>query len=92
MELPEGNFDANILRQRLELSFSPDFVIDALIQASDASEDLGLNLRLNWRYRPGPDLFVVYNHGWDLPDLDRLDAASSRARQLVIKWTWAWQS
>ena len=73
-------------------TMSPDLVLNALIQASDASETLGLNLRLNWHYRPGSDLFVVYNHGWDLPDLDRFDDLSSRTRQLVVKWTWAWQT
>ncbi len=92
VDLPGGSFEANILRQRLEVSFSPDLVLNALIQASDASESLGLNLRLNWHYRPGSDLFVVYNHGWDLPDLDRFGDLSSRTRQLVIKWTWAGQS
>lgn len=92
VDLPGGSFEANVLRQRMELSFSPDLVINALIQASDASESLGLNLRLNWHYKPGSDLFVVYNHGWDLPDLDRFDDLASRSRQLVVKWTWAWQS
>lgn len=81
-----------MLRQRLEVSFSTDLVLNALIQASDAAENLGLNLRLNWHYRPGSDLFVVYNHGWDLPDFSRFGDLSSRSRQLVVKWTWAWQS
>ncbi|MDA8016785.1 MAG: carbohydrate binding family 9 domain-containing protein [Thermoanaerobaculia bacterium] len=89
IELPAGNFTTNIIRQRIEVSFSPDLVLNALIQSSDASESLGINLRLNWHYRPGSDLFVVYNHGWDAPDVSDL---TSRSRQLVVKWTWAWQS
>ena len=92
IDLPGGSFDANVFRQRFELSFSPDLVVSALVQASDASENLGVNLRLNWHYRPGSDLFVVYNHGWDLPDFSSFGELDSRARQLVVKWTWAWQS
>ncbi len=88
IDLPGGSFDTNVVRQRFEVSFTPDLVIHALIQASDASDDLGVNLRLNWHYRPGSDLFVVYNHAWDVPDLDAL---RSRGRQLIVKWTWAWQ-
>ena len=92
VDLPAGSFDTSVFRQSLELSFTPDLVISALVQASDASESLGLNLRLNWHYRPGSDLFVVYNHGWDLPDFSSFGELESRARQLVVKWTWAWQS
>ncbi|MCZ6727726.1 MAG: hypothetical protein O7A98_10300, partial [Acidobacteria bacterium] len=40
-------------------------------------EELGLNLRFNWIYEPGADLFVVFNQSWNAPDalstLERID-------------------
>ena len=89
IDLPAGSFDTNVVRQRLAASFSPDLSLSALVQYNDVDEELGLNLRLNWIYKPGADLFVVYNQSWSAPDglsgLDRLD------RRLTVKFTYLFQ-
>lgn len=88
IEAGEGEFETNILRQRLRLALRPNLSFNALVQYNDASETTGLNLRFSWQYRPGSDLFVVYNHGWDSPDLGRL---GTRDRQVILKMTYAWK-
>ena len=49
-----------------------------------SGELAGINLRYNWIYRPGADLFVVYNQTWDALSLSRLITNDQR---LIIKFT-----
>lgn len=89
IELPAGDFVTNVVRQRLALAFSPDLSLSGLLQYSDVDEELALNLRLNWIYRPGADLFVVYNQTWLAPD--RLSGLDSSDRRLTVKFTYLFQ-
>jgi hypothetical protein len=85
VELREGAFTTNVLSQRVDFSFSPDMRLNALVQYNDAVDFLGANLRFNWSYRPGADLYVVYNETWDAPSLsDR----ATRDRQIIVKVTY----
>ena len=54
---------------------------------------MGANIRFNWiyrpgAYRPGADLFVVYNENWNAPSCS---ARETRDRQLIIKFTYLYQ-
>ena len=85
VELPEGEFEINLVQQRFDIAFTPDLRINAIAQYSDASDSLGVNLRFNWIYRPGADLFVVYNENWTSPTLSNLETTR---RQLIVKFTY----
>ncbi|HYU34144.1 MAG TPA: DUF5916 domain-containing protein [Thermoanaerobaculia bacterium] len=85
VDLPAGAFIANVWRQRLSVSFTPNLSTNAFIQYNDAADLLSLNLRFNWIYRPGADIFVVYNENWIAPDLRNLEG---RERQLILKFTY----
>ncbi len=85
VSLPTGNFATDLLRQRLHLSLTPDLGLDALVQHSDAAGLLAMNLRVQWIYRPGADLFLVYNQTWDAPSLG---SRQQRDRQLILKVTY----
>ena len=87
IDLPEGDFVTNLWRSRIGVSITPDLTVDTLLQYNDAAEDVSVNLRFNWHYRPGSDLFVVYNHGWDAPGLGDL---MDRERQVIVKASFAW--
>ncbi|MEM7051533.1 MAG: DUF5916 domain-containing protein [Acidobacteriota bacterium] len=82
VELRGGDFSTTLLRQRMAVAFTPDMSLNGLLQYSDASESLGLNLRFRWTYRPGSDLFLVYNEGWDAPSLSD---PMERERQVIFK-------
>jgi hypothetical protein len=45
------------------------------------------NLLLWWVYRPGSDLYVVYNQGWET-DIPGPDPMRVRSRSLAIKLTY----
>jgi hypothetical protein len=85
VELPAGSFKADVWRQRVSLSLSPNFSTNAFVQYNDLANLVSLNLRFNWIYKPGADLFVVYNQNWIAPSLGDL---SSRERQLILKFTY----
>lgn len=88
VRLPGGEFVTDVYRQRLGLAVSPDLVLDSFVQLNEAAEVLAANVRLNWIYRPGADLFVVYNETWDAPTLGD---ATSRDRRLIVKLTYLFQ-
>jgi hypothetical protein len=85
VDLPAGSFVANVWRERLSVSPSPRIAANAFIQYNDSADLISLNLRLNWIYKPGADIFLVYNQNWIAPGLnDR----TSRERQAILKFTY----
>jgi hypothetical protein len=88
IKLPGGTFNSHIIRQRVGLSFSPTLFTNTYIQYNDAAELLSLNLRFNWLYRPGADLFVVFNQNWGAPSLSDL---STGDREVIVKFTYLFE-
>ncbi len=83
--LPAGAFDVNLWRQRLTLAMTPDLSTAAFVQLNDAAELLSANLRFNWIYRPGADLFLVLNETWDATGFGQ---RTRRDRQAILKVTY----
>ena len=83
VSLPEGSFTTNVLRQRVNVSFSPSLFWNTFVQINDADDLITLNSRLNWIYTPGADVFLVYNQDWDT-------GAGTRPanRALIFKFTY----
>ncbi|HXU31802.1 MAG TPA: DUF5916 domain-containing protein [Thermoanaerobaculia bacterium] len=88
IKLPGGTFKASIVRQRLGLSFSPTLFANTYLQYNDAAELVSLNLRFNWLYRPGADLFIVFNQNWNAPSLGNLKEGD---RQIIVKFTYLFE-
>ena len=86
--LPQGDFTTNIYSALFNVSFTPEIRINTLAQYNDAAELVGLNMRFNWEYRPGADVFVVYNENWGAPSFS---ARETTRRQLILKLTYLWQ-
>ena len=53
--------------------------------STDAAEVLGVNLRFNWIYRPGADLFIVYNKQWQAMSFSSREPIGD---QLIVKFTY----
>tara|TARA_B100001142_G_scaffold21067_1_gene19536 strand:- start:13614 stop:15830 length:2217 start_codon:yes stop_codon:yes gene_type:complete len=66
VKLPEPFSSANILliAPRFEVTFSKNVYWATLMQFSNQSENLSLNTRLQWRFAPLSDLFLVYNDNY----------------------------
>ena len=57
----------------------------ALVQYKSEGHVIGANVRFRWEYRPGSDLFVVYNEGRDTSlGVNRSELST---RSFVVKFT-----
>lgn len=65
--LPEGDFIQRLSQLKIAYAFTPDHILSSYTQYDSESRNLGTNTRLRWTIRPGNDLYVVWNHGWEEP-------------------------
>ena len=66
VSLPETYNSANIflIAPKFEFTFTKDLYWSSLIQYSNQTENLSFNSRLQWRFAPLSDLFLVYNDNY----------------------------
>ena len=66
LRLPKPYSDADILLMTLktEATFSKKLFWNTLIQFSNQQDNLGINSRLQWRFAPLSDLYLVYNDNY----------------------------
>jgi hypothetical protein len=64
VRLPEGDFDVHLASLRLNLALTPDLRWSTIAQYDNKSDDVGLNSQIRWTWRPGNDLFLVWNQAW----------------------------
>ena len=65
VELPEGEFTVELVDMRAIYTMTPRMFVSALLQVNSESHGFATNVRLRWEYRPGSELFVVYNEQRD---------------------------
>lgn len=65
VHLIEGSFLATLVTARVNYTLSPRKAFSGLVQYSSAGNVIGANLRFRWEFRPGSDVFVVFNEGRD---------------------------
>jgi hypothetical protein len=67
VELPvaAGSFTAKLLGPRVTYTMTPLMFASALIQFNSSANSISANVRLRWEYRPGSELFVVFNEERD---------------------------
>jgi hypothetical protein len=59
VSLPGGSFTSHIVQGRVDLNVTNEWLSSTTLQYSALDEEWGLNVRLNYIYRSGDDLFVV---------------------------------
>ena len=65
VELPAGPFKTRIYAVRFDYNFSPNVTWANLVQYDSESRLLGAQSRFRFILRPGNDLFLVVNRGWE---------------------------
>jgi hypothetical protein len=65
VELVQGSFTTHLAGVRASWSASPFMFTSAFLQYNSSNHALSANVRLRWEYRPGSELFVVYNEDRD---------------------------
>ena len=65
LDLPTGSFTTNLVGSRVTYTMTPLMFASALVQYNSTTRRTSANVRLRWEYRPGSELFVVYNEERD---------------------------
>lgn len=69
---------------RLDITMTNTLFLTAFMQYNEQAKNVNLNTRVQWRYKPASDLFIVYTDNY-LPD-----NFAVKTRALVMKFTYWW--
>jgi hypothetical protein len=81
---PFGNTSFWLVGPRTDVTFSNKLYLTTFIQYNEQLKNTNVNARLQWRYKPASDFFIVYADNY-LPSPFMV-----KNRQLVLKWTYWW--
>jgi hypothetical protein len=84
INLPDPYPDASIwlIGPRFDITFNKKIFWSTFIQYSNQRDNLGVNTRLQWRFKPLSDLFIVYNDNYFVNEF------SPRSRSISLKFTY----
>jgi hypothetical protein len=61
IDLPTRSFTSKLIGSRITYTLTPLLFVSALVQYNNATNAVSTNARLRWEYRPGSELFIVFN-------------------------------
>ena len=88
IRLPEANLSIHTLGTRFLYSFTTNFFVKVFSQWNNDDQTVGMNFLLNYEYRPGSDVFLVFDSGYDTAD-DPINGGgftlTRRSRSILLK-------
>jgi hypothetical protein len=94
VQLPDGSFDIRTVGSRIYFFLSTDLFVKAFLQwkddkkANDGNRIALSNILFRWIYRPGSDIYLVYNEGWNIGPLGN----QMSNRSILLKFTYFWRN
>jgi len=90
---PFSSVEYLLVGTRLDLTLTNKFFVTSFIQFNDRADNFNINTRLQWRFKPVSDIFLVYteNYGGDIATNDFLPEINNtfkKNRALVLKITY----
>lgn len=84
IRLPDPHPDADLwlLSPRVDITFSKSLFWSSIVQYSNQRNNFGLNSRLQWRFAPLSDLFLVYNDNYFV------DHFNPKVRSINLKFSY----
>ncbi|MBD0852163.1 DUF5916 domain-containing protein [Maribacter arenosus] len=84
IELPQPYASANLwlLSPKIDITFNKSLFWSSLVQYSTQQDNLGFNSRLQWRFAPLSDLYLVYNDNYFV------NTFAPRVRSINLKFTY----
>lgn len=77
--------DLWLIGPRFDITFSRQVFWTTFLQYNNQSDNINVNTRLQWRFQPVSDFFLVYTHNYLTDPTDRF---STRNRALIAKLTY----
>lgn len=71
-----------LVSPRLDVTFTDKLFLTTFVQYNDRYDNVNLNARFQWRYKPASDFFIVYTENYFA------EVFSSKNRALVLKFTY----
>ncbi len=79
---PFSSTDIWLISPRVNITFNKSVFWSTLVQYSNQRDNLGINSRLQWRFAPLSDLFIVYNDNYFV------NSFMPRSRSINLKFTY----
>ena len=73
-----------LIGPKVDVTFRNNLFLTTFLQYNNQANNINLNTRLQWRYKPASDLFIVYTDNY-LPENFNV-----KSRSLVLKLTYWW--
>ncbi|MEY4539092.1 MAG: hypothetical protein RLZZ306_849 [Bacteroidota bacterium] len=73
-----GTSELILLRPKVDLSFSKSVFFSSLVQYNNLSNNVSINTRLQWRFKPASDFFLVYTDNYYATETFKNDALGNR--------------
>ena len=89
--LPEGNFVQRLWQVQGAYAWNPNLVLTSFIQYDTTSQNVGTNTRLRWTIKPGNDLFIVWNRGWQRLITDPQTKLIPQNDIIAVKLRWTFR-
>ena len=86
---PYGSAKLNLFNSRIEVNFSKSLFWTTFLQYNAQSEDFGVNSRLQWRFAPLSDIYLVYTDNYLAP-VEQQMGISHKNRSVVLKFSYWW--
>ncbi|RIW16352.1 hydrolase [Algoriphagus lacus] len=81
---PWGTTDYWLVGPRIDVTMTNTLFFTAFVQYNEQIDNINLNTRFQWRFKPASDLFIVYTDNY-LPD-----PFNVKNRSIVLKFTYWW--
>ncbi len=86
MPAPWNRTELWIVSPRIDVTFTNNFFFTTFIQFNNQAKNININTRLQWRYRPASDIFLVFTDNY-YPE-----PFAVKNRALVLKITYWWNT
>ncbi|CCH00845.1 hypothetical protein FAES_2836 [Fibrella aestuarina BUZ 2] len=91
---PWNNTKFWLVGPRFDLTMTNTLYLTTFIQYNEQQRNMNVNARIQWRYKPASDLFIVYTDNYlpttGLPNMDNVGPFLVKNRAVVLKWTYWW--
>ena len=75
---PYGASELVLIRPKIDLSFSRSVFFSTLMQYNNLSNNISINTRLQWRFKPASDFFLVYTDNYYASETFKNDSFGNR--------------
>ena len=83
-----GETTIHLAGPKTEISLRNNMWWTTYLQFNTQNENLNINSRLQWRYKPMSDMFIVYSDNYATTDFSTENSLTTKNRGIVFKLTY----